>query len=219
MIHGPDRIVACPRCGGLAKHGTLRSGNTFNARVWTDGKRIAPMLPRPPAVVKCSHCAEYYWLADAQAVGTLNPRGGEDGPIDPAWKVARRVDELNAAEYHEAIASGLAKDREEEKYLRMLAWWRVNDAHRARSVIRAGGVRVSPEAIRENLLALAGLLDPADEESLVMKAEILRELGEFESAAAILDRIGSSRLAAVVGQLRSLCDRNDAAVRELKFDS
>ena len=42
MIPGPDQIVACPKCNGLAKYRTLLSGNTFGARVWTDGKQDAP---------------------------------------------------------------------------------------------------------------------------------------------------------------------------------
>src|SRR5690349_16185490 len=71
MTPGPDQIVACPHCQGLAKYLTLMSGNTFDARVWTDGKRIAPMLPQPPPVVKCRHCARCYWLADAKKIGTV----------------------------------------------------------------------------------------------------------------------------------------------------
>jgi hypothetical protein len=57
MLAGPDQIVACPHCKALAKYMTLMSGNTFGARVWTDGKQDAPMLPHPPAVVKCRQCA------------------------------------------------------------------------------------------------------------------------------------------------------------------
>ena len=49
MILGPDQIVACPFCAGLAKYMTLISGNTFGSHVWTDGKQIAPMLPRTPS--------------------------------------------------------------------------------------------------------------------------------------------------------------------------
>jgi hypothetical protein len=44
MLPGPDQIVACPNCQGLEKYGTLVSGNTFAARVWTDGRQVAPML-------------------------------------------------------------------------------------------------------------------------------------------------------------------------------
>jgi hypothetical protein len=71
MLPGPDQIIACPKCQALAKYMTLRSGNTFGARLWTDGKRAAPMLPLPPEVVKCQHCGECYWLEAADKVGRL----------------------------------------------------------------------------------------------------------------------------------------------------
>lgn len=93
MIPGPDQIVACPNCGALAKYMTLTSGNTFGARVWTDGKQVAPMLPRPPAVVKCQQCAECHWLADARKVGTVERWGDEGGQVDPAWTAAPVVQE------------------------------------------------------------------------------------------------------------------------------
>ena len=37
MMPGPDQIIACPNCKGLARYMTLASGNTLDARVWTDG--------------------------------------------------------------------------------------------------------------------------------------------------------------------------------------
>src|SRR4051794_2450587 len=115
MILGPDQIVACPHCHGLAKYTTLGAGNTFGALVWTDGKQFAPMLPRPPAVVKCGHCSRCYWLADAEKVGTLGPSwGGEDGPADPSWDDAAEVEEPNEEEYYSAIEGEIAKDRKRE---------------------------------------------------------------------------------------------------------
>jgi hypothetical protein len=50
-----------------------------------------------------------------------------------------------------------------------------------------------------------------------MKAKVLRELGEFELAKQILGRIDSSKMAAVVRQVCSLCDCGDTRVRELQF--
>lgn len=52
-----------------------------------------------------------------------------------------------------------------------------------------------------------------------MKAEVLRELGEFDSAKQILNSVGSSEFTEVVQQLRSLCDVGDTQVRELQFNA
>jgi hypothetical protein len=217
MLPGPDQIVACPHCQGLAKYMTLRSGNTFGARVWTDGKQIAPMLPQPPAVVRCRHCAGYYWLGDARRVGTLERWGQEGGPTDPTWANAEDVEEPTEEQYYAAIEGGLAADRERERSLRILAWWRHNDAFRGDSHTAAGAVPATSELFRLNLTALAGLLDEGDENDLIMKAQVLRALGRFKAATGILERVVSRESREVVGQLRSLCDRRDSGVRPLQF--
>lgn len=65
MKPGPDIVVACPRCGRRAKVPSLRSGNTFDARFWTDGKVDAPMLPRRPPIAPCRGCGRPFWWRDA----------------------------------------------------------------------------------------------------------------------------------------------------------
>jgi hypothetical protein len=217
MIPGPDKIVACPQCESLAKYMTLRSGNTFGARVWSDGKQVAPMLPRPPPVVKCHNCAECYWLADAKEVGTLEPWGNERGQVDPAWATAPMVEEPAETEYYQALQRGLAIDSQQERTLRVLAWWRRNDAFRNASPgVAALDANVSG-ASRDNLTMLVRLLDDADENDRLMKAEALRQLGEWDSADHDLSRVTSPGYAEVVRQLRLLCDAKDVRVRELRF--
>lgn len=219
MIPGPDQIIACPLCKGLAKHMTLLSGNTFGAKVWTDGKMIAPMLPRPPAVVKCRHCGECYWLAEAENVGTLGPPDSKGQEINPTWATADEVEEPTEEEYYLAIEKGLATDVEQEKNLRVLAWWRSNDGFRNAPPAPGRGNPRTSAPWKKNLEALANLLHDENEGERLMRAEVLRELGEFEAAKQILHRISSSNVAAVVRQLLSLCESGDASVRELRFGS
>jgi hypothetical protein len=217
MEPGPDQIVACPHCKGLAKYMTLLSGNSLGARIWTDGKQVAPMSPRPPAVVKCRHCAEYYWLAEAEEIGTVAGWGRKGQPVNPAWAAAQEVEEPTEEEYYQALAKGLATGTRQETNLRVLAWWRRNDAFRDAPQGQAGDIGNTPGPWRTNLEALAPLLDEGDENDRLMKAEVLRELGEFESATQALSRVGSGEVAAVVRQLRLLCDSRDTCVRELQF--
>ncbi len=88
MIPGPDKVIECPKCKGLARVFTLISGNTFGARRWTDGKMIAPMLPSPPAITKCQHCGHYYWISDAKVIGELPLWGEKEREIPSTWKEA-----------------------------------------------------------------------------------------------------------------------------------
>lgn len=215
MLPGPNQIVACPHCEALAQYGTLISGNTFGARVWTDGKQIAPMLPHPPAVAKCRHCAECYWLADAREVGTIDPWGDESNQSDPIWRAAPEVEEPSETDFYVALNKGLANDDQQERELRILAWWRRNDVYR--DGVRGAKQTTLTEEGRRNLVELVRMLDEADESDRIMKAEALRELGEFKAAGEILDRVTSEEYAAVVRQLRQLCDNRDPCVNELQF--
>jgi hypothetical protein len=52
-----------------------------------------------------------------------------------------------------------------------------------------------------------------------MKAEVLRELGEFESARQVLSLIVSPRYAAYARQIRVLCDAGDIRVRALEISA
>ena len=217
MLPGPDQIIACPHCKGLTKYFTLISGNTFGARVWTDGKQVAPMLPRPPAVVKCHHCGKFYWLTDARKIGTVGQFPEQGGKINPTWLAAQEVKELTESEYYSALAGKLAKDQRQEKLLRILAWWRGNDVFRNAPRPLGDAVVAVSSAFRENLKALVILLDDQNENDRIMKTEILRELGEFESVKEILRSVTSGEFDAVVSQLLSLCESKDSCVRELQF--
>ncbi len=212
MIIGPDQIVACPICNGLAKHTTLESGNTFGAIVWTDGKQLAPMLPLPPAVVKCRHCGHCYWLENAER---LEEDESGNHPQRSNASSVEEVQEPTEEEYYEALEANLATDRDQERCLRMLAWWRSNDAFRSSE--RLDDSR--KHALRDdNLDALLQLLDENTDDHHLMKAEVLRELGRFESATETLTRVESAEYATVVNQMRSLCERRERSVAVLQFE-
>lgn len=239
MRFGPDRFVSCPKCEGWAKCWTLMSGNMIGARRWTDGKVVAPMMQCLPEVVKCRHCGECYWL--------IRPR--EEAEEEEAWRKfeldeqsmedkeehERRfeaflkaisdpnleyVKEPTEEEYYLAIEKGLAENPKEEKRLRILAWQRRNDAFRYNLQVPIGGTPSAPGPWRNNLEVLVNLLQEDDENDRLLKAEALRELGEFESAKRLLDPLSlrSDNLGEVARRIHSLCESGDTYVRDLRFD-
>jgi hypothetical protein len=213
MNIGPDQIVACPICNGLAKYMTLLSGNTFGAILRSDGKQLAPMMPWMPPMVKCRHCGHCYWLAEAEHVGW---EGDDDQPQHPDASSLQEVQEPTEEDYYEALEGDLATERKQERSLRILAWWRSNDAFRGPKTTKNASLE---NGLREkNLDALSQLLDEDTDQDHLMRAEVLRELGEFESAKEILARVESSEFAAVVRQMRSLCESRDASVTLLRFE-
>ena len=213
MIPGPDQIISCPHCKGLAKYRTLTSGNTLGATVRSDGKKIFPMLPLPPAVVKCQHCKMGYWLVDAEEVGTVDLWGEKNQKVNPEWAAAKKVEEPTEEEYYLFIDAKLAKTPQQEKTLRILAWWRRNDVHRTQE---EANLSIS-DACRENLEELLKLIDQENDEGQLMKGEVLRELGQFEDAKQVLDSVASAKYAYIVRQILSLCANKDSRVSKLQL--
>jgi hypothetical protein len=215
MIPGPDNIISCPYCNGLAKYGSLVSGNTFGATLWTDGRRITPMLPHPTPVVKCEICSECYWLSKAKEIGAINNIWDEKNEkTNPDWESALNIIEPTEEEYYVAIEKGIASDESEELEIRTFTWWKRNDKFRNDSknlICSIEGVAA------ENLQLLIQLLDKEDDNSRLMKAEAHRELGCFKEAKKTLNLVTSDRLFSIVQQMINLCDDNDNRVRELNL--
>jgi hypothetical protein len=210
MLPGPNIVIACPLCGALARYGTLLSGNTFGARIWSDGKQIARMLPRPPMFVLCHGCHEVYALRDAQEIGEA-PLGPE--LARPEWESAPFVEEPDEAAYYAAIAKSDRGDADRHRSLRHLAWWRHNDPFRVDDDGVIPGESEDPRwrANAEALLSLLG--DELNDQ--FMRVELLRQLGRSAEALAQLNAIEGP--AEVKRALRALCESGDTQVRELRF--
>jgi hypothetical protein len=172
------------------------------------------MPPRLPAVVRCRHCPQCFWLSEARKVSTIPYGSRGDLQSDPAWAAAQEVEEPNEEEYYLALQGGLAKDLQQERTLRILAWWRRNDGLRN----HPGGGAATSGASRRNLEAIFGLLDERGESDRLLKAEVLRELGEFDAAKGLLGRAGSAQYRCAARQLRDLCDRGERSVQQLSFE-
>ena len=218
MTPGPDQVVACPHCSGLARYHTINSGNTFGARIWTDGKRIAPMLPEPPRVVKCHDCRNCYWLADARKVGEVGGWRPEAGATSPAWLAEPVVEEPAEEDYYRLLESGSPVAAKRLRVLRTLAWWRRNDTFRDAAPDDRPASAIASGPCRSNLEALVDLLQQDNGDTALMRAEALRELGDFAGAAQALSTVSQAKAGWVVQRIAGLCEAGDTCVRELRME-
>lgn len=69
---GPTLIYSCSSCKGLYKQSTIASGNTFGARIRSDGRMYAPMLPLTPPIVSCPHCGNVFRFPESKPVVEFN---------------------------------------------------------------------------------------------------------------------------------------------------
>ena len=159
------------------------SGNTFEAKIFSDGKIIAPMLPEFPNLTKCKKCKTIFWLSKLHEIGTFE--WGADNNSD--WENADEAEFLALDDYFEAITKGIAENTQEEILIRQRIWWSYNDR------IRKGQDIFNDESDElrwvDNVKKLEMLLDESDINQKIMIAEINRNLGNFENCISIIHSI------------------------------
>jgi hypothetical protein len=190
MIPGPTIIISCPHCGQLAKNKTLISGNTFGSQLWSDGKKISPMLPEFPILVLCKKCDQFYWVKETKEIERLS----ENDISDKKWDVIDYLEFPSFHEYFKALETITA-----EKYIRLKIWWSYND------YFREGHENdITPDMKKlntENLIGLLKILDETDDNDLLMKAEIFRQLDWFDESRQLLNIMDNTDLAWVKEKL------------------
>jgi hypothetical protein len=212
MILGPTYVICCPRCGHSARHRTVISGKTRDQRSWTDGKHRFPMLPQEAPVAKCEGCGSCFWRKEAEMID-LAARWFRKAP----GADAKELKEPAETDYYAAISSHLAKDDQQERTLRLHAWWKRNDRWRLEQNPPWPG---TPENTglewRDNLERLKCLLKDQDESECLFKADILRSLGRFAEALALLERTWQTSAAdEFASALQELCEAQDARLRQV----
>jgi hypothetical protein len=201
-----DEIRDCPNC-----HTWMRFRDrvivlhTMGLGLWSDA---GPNDEHPLKVFECPECTELFFAADAALVGSIardsRTQRGLPTPKEPSDKDAYRYLEKKKL------------DPEKEITLRVYLWWEANDQWRKRSA-QEQFPRPRPsfsKQERANLLRLAGLLDEHQPAERLLRAEIARELGEFDRCVAILEGFDSP----VAGLIRSLAEQRDARVRAIELE-
>jgi hypothetical protein len=207
MTPGPTIILKCPDCSKSIEQSTIGSGNTFGATFWTDGKREVPMLPDQPWLIKCPHCKALLWIDELEEIARIEPWDRL-----AKFKDAIAYEPPSMDDYIGHLEKGVGSP-DKEHYVRLRLWWDGNDARRACD-------KEIPFSSQEesNLIAFAEMLDEEDPNALVMKAEVMRELGRFDDARALLARSADENLSQAVKIIENLVAKDDRYVREMVFE-
>ena len=179
-------FIECPSCGTPARSTILVSGNTFHSIVWTDSKIVAPRFPQFPEFTRCYNCQHLYWISEAQEIYT------EIRDLEEYKRLSRTIEEvaeLEETDYFEALAHKVWGTKDQEKRLRILTLWKVNDKFRKSTKVKEDEMPTIiklPETIRENLSLLEPLLDIGNQDEILLKVEVFRELQHFGAAKKVL---------------------------------
>jgi len=224
MLPGPSVVVRCPLCNALGSYETQISGNSFGGTYYTDGKAVLPMAMHVPSVVQCTACSRPFWRELATEVGEFDPWSrsdlDEDGlPIDPAFRAAPRLIEPTEEQYLTGLNDLITSVSNEELLIRLLAWWRGNDRYRDDDQEPEASDSPTLVALRKSnvdgLLRLLPEEDATDHSKALIRAEVLRQMGEFDKALAVLVRQYPDELNGAIARLSSLCQEKDSTLRTL----
>jgi hypothetical protein len=199
VAYYPMPIVReCPHCRAHVVQEDTLSGNTFGATFWTDGKREAKMLPDHPWLAKCPICNFLFWIDEAVEVDTgFDAAKGKQQVLAPSGKEMLE------------FLSGSALPRDKEMFLRVAAWRSANDAWRR--VLNA--TPAFSKDLVQNLHVLSEMLDESEPNQRILKAEIARELGEFDECLGLLSHPFDERYGHAVGFIKKLAEEKVRVVR------
>lgn len=189
MLPGPNYVYECPKCKYLLYSRSIGSGNTFGAKMFSDGKRIALMLPEFPDLTKCPKCNAMFWLSKMKEIGTY---GMNDKLAYEKWAMAEEVEFLTIYEYQIALEGEVYSSQDEELFIRQRIWWGFNDRVRKGKNIFSSD---KDEVLwKNNALKLLALFDIENLNHKIMVAELHRNLGDFEKCMEIINSIKDSNL-------------------------
>lgn len=210
----PPTLYQCPVCAGYFKRYTLASLHYHDdVPEWSDGKNGNWWAQASGHVGRCPACSGIVWIDDAKAlmeapteprpVGKLarfwhRLRGDKSGRLreERNWlaipagiKAAQAITGLATADdYIAALAALLPDALEREVHLRCRLWWVANDHLRACEGSPAPQQQISAEVALANAERLLKLLEHAPY-AQVTRGELLRQLGRFDEAVAVLKAV------------------------------
>ena len=230
MLPGPSVVVSCPLCNVVACYETQASGNTLRGTYYTDGKAVFPMLTQVPDVVQCPGCKRPYWLSPATELCEIDRWGTDETdqqgvPINPHVRNAPVLAEPTESEYLDGLEDLIRAKPNEELTVRLLAWWSSNDRYRLEEretePITVPTPDDPPQRVamrRANMDGLLRILPEADAEDPskpLMRAEVFRQLGEFDRALELLARPYPQEFSEAINRLSALCKDRDTVLRTL----
>jgi hypothetical protein len=206
MILGATLVYKCPECGKFFTRGSLHSGNTFHSKIYSDGKRIAPMLPEFPLIIKCTNCKTFFWLIDENYVGKWD----SEREMKVEWKNAGYANFLSADEYNEAINLKIYNVKKDQIFLRIRLWWTINDKIRNENdVCIADEDKIIYE---QNCMKLLELLDNDEIDWKLIRAELFRNLGKFSECKNVLETITDEEYIWIREIMEEECRKNNRNV-------
>lgn len=169
------KILICPFCKGKKAVSENLFGHSLGGTLWSDTKTIYPAMPEISMVQRCPHCGKYYFAFNVES---------KEGDADSDDQGILTYEQIKEAvnQYDQVVL-----EQEDEITLRLLFVQIYNDTFQREGVVHDAQPTAADKALlRKQVLRLEQIWDDAED---LLRAELYREIGEFEQATKILDAL------------------------------
>ena len=213
--HNPNQLT-CPYCGSKKYILALISGNTIGARIWSDSRRVCPMLPQVGPVHKCKNCGRFYFYEDGNPKEAVIPAGEEEKARDEAcWNFFCGMNFTDLFCASKDLEATKTSEEQWDRYL-LECVFAYNDEKTKRAdrdfepIFEAG--EWAFRMIAEKVIARFG-------EDKTITAELYRELGNFDKSIELCHKlIAAGTDVEAVKQILAHAEQHDPEVFLLQVD-
>lgn len=242
-FHDPE-VYQCAGCGTFALRQQFMSLTFDRAVEWSDGVPTQWWASVNPPLVRCWACNALFWLEDVEAVGVLpyspasmnrlsrlvaRVRGDPHGRLRPerewalvpdGWKAAQRFDNPDFEDIRHVLANPQGSSRSQLLWLRRQIWWRLNDRFRTRydgsPIPNVPFIPADEEHANKHAMIALLLQETGESRDDVERGELLRQLGQFDEAVAVLKAVPADGFSEIrASKIAALARAGDVQVRSI----
>jgi hypothetical protein len=200
----------------------MASGNSIDSKSYSDGKIVGPMLSTFPVISICSKCNAIFWFNKIKEVDRYEFMSENW----EKWIGVETARFLSIQEYFTALETQLAETTEEEFFIRKNICWAFNDRFTGgRMTLVFYDSKKNNEFLHdkdtaqtlylENIKRMLDLIDPTNVNRLLLRAELNRNLGNFEECLFIIHRIDNPDLSKIKAAIKNECENKNATVFQI----
>lgn len=204
-MRGRDIVLELPDSRSRVKLPSFLSWNNFGMIHWSDAKTEPSyeerQIGRHPAT------GEVFWTKRCKVVDRVGLDLGPSREADASAAPVPYAVDPTIEDFERIDAAGEFSDQNMEAHFRTRFWWRANDPQRS-----GGGRAVAEARFRQNLDRLLSLTPRETPGRDWLEIEIAREVGDFERARRLLNKLPSSREGLITRCFRRWLAENNAKV-------
>jgi hypothetical protein len=195
-------VILCPTCG--EKFLLSRNLPSENAILFSDGFFVDEENWRTPGIIGCVTCELGFFSEKGRIIAEPDLE-----EFQKHWSHLKRAEAPSASALILELRTRRKMDLKEEKIIRHELWYAVNHTEKGQQLILQNARFHA--FFKESLVRLENIFSIENREELLLKAEINRQLGNFDKCIGLL----SSENGSLAGEIREAASNKNDRIFQL----